>query len=54
MDPICDVEFEGSMYKVVQLLDRVPLSAEETADGKWMLVVDSATHSKLEVTAKQG
>lgn len=23
VDPICDVEFEGSMYRVVQLLDKV-------------------------------
>jgi hypothetical protein len=23
VDPICDVEFEGGMYRVVQLLDKV-------------------------------
>lgn len=25
VDPICDVEFEGGMYRIVQLLDKVRL-----------------------------
>jgi hypothetical protein len=53
VDPICDVEFEGSMYRIVQLLDRVPLSAEEDGEGKWRLVSDPKTHLGLEKTAKK-
>ena len=53
VDPICDVEFEGSMFRVVQLLDRVPLSAEEDGEGKWKLVADSKTHRELEKTTKK-
>ncbi|GAB5032968.1 Hypothetical protein NocV09_01101580 [Nannochloropsis oceanica] len=53
VDPICDVEFDGSMYRVVQLLDRVPLSAEEDGEGKWRLVSDSETHLGLEKMAKK-
>lgn len=98
VDPICDVEFEGGMYRVVQLLDKVggwvgvsrsccvvgrggmavggsciphpadscciphpaepnhaqqqvPLSAEQTADGKWVLVSDASTHVQLDAAA---
>ena len=53
VDPICDVEFEGSMYRIVQLLDRVPLSAEEDGEGKWRLVSDPKTHLGLEKKAKK-
>jgi hypothetical protein len=53
VDPICDVEYEGSMYRIVQLLDRVPLSAEEDAEGKWVLVNDADTHLGLEKRAKK-
>ncbi len=53
VDPICDVEFEGSMYRVVQLLDRVPLSAEQDGEGKWRLVDDAKTHLGLEKTAQK-
>lgn len=53
VDPICDVEYDGSMYRIVQLLDRVPLSAEEDAEGKWVLVNDADTHLGLEKRAKK-
>jgi hypothetical protein len=30
---------------------QVPLSAEQTGEGKWMLVSDASTHVKLDTTA---
>lgn len=30
---------------------QVPLSAEQTADGKWVLVSDAQTHVKLDAAA---
>lgn len=47
-DPIVDVEFEGSMFKVAQLLDKIPLSAVQEAEGgKWALVSDGALYDQL-------
>ena len=52
VDPIADVEFEGSMYQIAQLLDRVPLSAVEEEPSKWRLVTDLDTHVLLDQAFK--
>lgn len=53
-DPIVDVEFEGDIYRLAQLLDKVPLSAREQPAGSndWVLVSDDSLHDVLTAAAE--
>jgi hypothetical protein len=60
VDPIADVEYEGKVYRMAQLLDKVPLSAGleegqgQGGEGRWALVGDKELHDLLLDAAKKG